>query len=100
MEMSPSILDAFDQAGRTLAALDEEVVLFAYYRAGPGSPSARFSVRLEIPGSGSSVQESAPIPATALARAFAAREAKCAALAEEETLRRELAERRSATATV
>jgi hypothetical protein len=93
MDIRPDLLDALDRAGDALAALGEEVVLLGFYRAGPGLPADRYSVRLEIPGAPCGIQESASAPAAALARALSTRAARRATLEREASIRIEAAQR-------
>ncbi|TFI59071.1 hypothetical protein E2493_05975 [Sphingomonas parva] len=84
---------SLDTAGAALKALGEEVVLLAFYRGGGDFPEDRYSVRLSLEGVGSGIQESAPSPSAAFAKAVATRGQRRTSLAAEAALRGEVARR-------
>ena len=82
-----------DSAGAALRALDEKVVLLAYYRGGGDFSDERYSVRLELEGAPGGIQASAASPAEAYARATLARRERQELAVAEEAVRAEICRR-------
>ena len=93
--MNAQTSDALDRAGAALREIGEDIVLLAFFRAGGDRPDDCYSVRLALDGSAAGIQESAPTPSAAFARASAARAARRAALDAEAALRAEIEIRRT-----